>query len=61
MRRAETPLKGLPLAAINDGSEEGRRLLATARRILANLSKPDARVMNTTKTADLSFPLEGEG
>lgn len=48
LKRAE----GLPLAAINDGNEEGRRLLASARRILANLGRPDAEVITTTETSD---------
>jgi hypothetical protein len=43
---------GLPLAAIDDGKEEGRRLLASARRILANLGKSDAEVITTTETGD---------
>lgn len=43
---------GLPLAAIDDRSEEGRRLLASARQILRNLGKPDATVITVADTAD---------
>ena len=32
----------LPLRAINDATDEGRQLLASARHILASLGKPDA-------------------
>ncbi|MFZ4550481.1 MAG: hypothetical protein ACOYNB_01530 [Aquabacterium sp.] len=32
----------LPLSALDDGHDAGRRLLMTARRILASLGKPDA-------------------
>ncbi len=35
----------LPLSAIDHSSEEGARILATARRILAILDKPDAEVI----------------
>lgn len=45
---------GLPLASIDDSSEEGRRLLASARRILANLGTPDATVIAAAETADTS-------
>jgi len=44
----------LPLAAIDDASEEGRRLLLSAREILANLGKPDAAVITVDDTADTS-------
>ncbi|MCE5282264.1 MAG: hypothetical protein LLG93_09215, partial [Deltaproteobacteria bacterium] len=44
----------LPLAAIDDASEEGRRLLRSAREILANLGKPDAAVITVDDTADTS-------
>ncbi len=43
---------GLPLATIDDRSEEGQRLLASARQILRDLGKPDASVITTADTAD---------
>jgi len=44
--------EGLPLAAINDASDEGRQVLASARRILANLGKADAALITPAETAD---------
>jgi len=46
------PADSLPLAAINDTTDEGRQLLASARRILANLGKPDAETITAAETAD---------
>ena len=43
---------GLPLAAIDESTEEGRRLLASARQILNNLGKSDAQVITSADTAD---------
>ncbi|MEJ5364155.1 MAG: hypothetical protein WHS86_03555 [Desulfosoma sp.] len=43
---------GLPLSAIDDGSQEGQRILKSARQILANLGKPDAPVITVEDTAD---------
>uniref|UniRef100_A0A831ZYE5 EF-hand domain-containing protein n=1 Tax=Desulfacinum infernum TaxID=35837 RepID=A0A831ZYE5_9BACT len=43
---------GLPLSAIDDTSEEGQRILKSARQILANLGKPDAPVITAEDTAD---------
>jgi hypothetical protein len=43
---------GLPLTAIDESSEEGQRLLASARQILRNLGKPDATVITSADTAD---------
>ena len=43
---------GLPLASIDDGNDEGRQLLTSARRILVNLGKSDADVITTAETAD---------
>lgn len=43
---------GLRLAAIDDSSEEGRRLLASARRILHNLGKDDSTVISVADTGD---------
>lgn len=48
-------LKGsdsLPLSAINDSTPEGRQLLASARRVLASLGKPDAAAIAVADTAD---------
>ena len=42
----------LPLNAINDRHESGRRLLASARQILANLGKPGAAAVTVEDTAD---------
>lgn len=42
----------LPLSAINDATDEGRRLLASARRILASLGKPDATSITVADTTD---------
>lgn len=43
----------LPLAAINDSTEEGRNLLESAKRILANLGKPDSDRITVEETSDL--------
>ena len=42
----------LPLDAIRDDTEEGRRILASAQHILANLGKAEARAISTEDTAD---------
>ncbi len=42
----------LPLAAINDQSEEGKQLLASAKEILNNLGKPEAESISVADTAD---------
>ncbi len=42
----------LPLAAINEASDEGRQILASARQILANLGKPDSAVISIDDTTD---------
>ena len=44
--------EGLPLLAIDDSKEDGQQLLASAKRILKNLGKPDATVITATETAD---------
>jgi hypothetical protein len=44
--------EALPLAAINAKSESGAKLLASARRLLANLGKPDATAITLADTAD---------
>lgn len=42
----------LPLAAIDDSHDSGRRLLASAREILRNLGKPDATSISLADTTD---------
>lgn len=56
----------LPLAAINTQTEAGQKLYASAKRILQNLGKADAAVLNVADTEDLAkiFPadqLNGDG
>ena len=41
---------GIPLTAINDGTDEGRRLLASARHILNNLGKEGTDVISARDT-----------
>ncbi|HOT29548.1 MAG TPA: hypothetical protein PLU72_15340 [Candidatus Ozemobacteraceae bacterium] len=50
LKRSET----LALASINDADDEGKRLVASARRILAGLGKPDADTIAVTDVADAS-------
>ncbi len=42
----------LPLSAINDETDEGKQLLASAKQILINLGKADAKVITTDDTKD---------
>lgn len=42
----------LPLAAINDETDEGKQLLASAKQILSNLGKADATVITADDTKD---------
>ena len=42
----------LPLAALDEGNEEGARLLASARRILAYVDKPDADAIGIDDVSD---------
>jgi len=42
----------LPLDAIDGETEDGRRVLASAKRILANLGKADAAAISAEETAD---------
>ena len=44
--------EGLPLAAINDTTDEGRRVLASARTILSNLGKEDAARITVEDSCD---------
>lgn len=43
---------GLPLEAINEETDAGRRVLESARQILANLGRPGAAVITAADTAD---------
>ena len=56
----------LPLSAINTQTDEGQKLLASAKRILQNLGKGDATSLSVADTADMAqiFPanqLNGDG
>ncbi|MFN6972151.1 MAG: hypothetical protein ACK4NN_14890 [Rheinheimera sp.] len=56
----------LPLSAINTNTDEGQKLLASAKRILQNLGKADASALSVADTADMAliFPatqLNGDG
>ena len=42
----------LPLAAINEGTPEGKTLHSSARQILINLGRPEAAAITTEDTAD---------
>ncbi|HRR80361.1 MAG TPA: hypothetical protein P5118_09245 [Planctomycetota bacterium] len=44
--------EALPLAAINDATPEGKQLLASAKRILSNLGKGDAKAITIADTMD---------
>jgi hypothetical protein len=45
--------KSLPLSSINDQTEEGKVLLASARQILKNLGRPDDKEITVKETSDL--------
>ena len=45
--------RSLPLSLIDDSHEEGAQLLASARRILANMGKPDAAEVAPEDAADV--------
>jgi len=55
----------LPLGAINDATPDGKRLLASAKQILANLGKRDAVAITIEDTADtqkiFQAALNGDG
>ena len=68
LQQPQVLLKGeeLPLAAINTNTEDGKKLLASAKRILQNLGKADASALTVADTADMAqiFPanqLNGDG
>jgi hypothetical protein len=55
LKRPDDLLAGaseLPLAAINDETPEGKTLLAAARRVLANLGKPEATAVTVAEFAE---------
>lgn len=55
LKNPDELLKGqatLPLAAIQDGTPEGKTLLASARQILINIGKPDATEISAEDVAD---------
>lgn len=43
---------GLPLSSINDATDAGKAILASARQVLANLGKPDAAVITVADISD---------
>ena len=43
--------QGVPLSAINDGTEEGKIVLSAARTVLANLGRPDAALITVEDAA----------
>ncbi len=45
--------KSFPLSAINDQTEEGKILLASAKQILVNLGKPDKSEITVEETSDI--------
>jgi hypothetical protein len=55
LKTADTLLEGsssLALSAIDESTAEGRRILASAKQILAGLGKPDAKVLTVEDTGD---------
>ncbi|HNV52068.1 MAG TPA: hypothetical protein PKM28_04215, partial [Tenuifilaceae bacterium] len=44
--------KSLPLSSINDSTEEGKILLASAKQILSNLGKPDDNHITVEESSD---------
>lgn len=44
----------LPLSDINEGTDEGKQVLASAKRILSNLGKPDATQVDLADVSDTS-------
>jgi hypothetical protein len=58
--------QALPLAAIDDSSEEGAHVLAAARRILESHGRPETEAVSVEDTADTekviaAMPLNGDG
>ncbi|TAN45080.1 MAG: hypothetical protein EPN22_03540 [Nitrospirae bacterium] len=52
-------VRGVPLSAIRDDIEDGRQLLASAREILKNLGKPEAKVISVEDTAEEALIFAG--
>jgi len=46
--------KSLPLSSINDQTEQGKALLASAKQILKNLGKPDDKEITVKETSDFA-------
>jgi hypothetical protein len=68
LKNPDDLLKGapaLPLNAINDATPDGKRLVASAKQILANLGKRDATAITVEDTVDtqkiFQAPLNGDG
>jgi len=56
----------LPLSAINDATDDGKKVLAAAKTVLASLKRPDATSLAVTDTADAvkafnAQPFNGDG
>ena len=66
LKNKEVMLSGgeLPLSAINDGSIEGQKILASAKELLFRLGKSDASSISVEDTQDLSLmfpPMQANG
>ena len=68
LKSADTLIQGGPLAldAIDESRDEGRRILASARRILQSLGKPDANAVTVDDCGDSArifagMPANGDG
>jgi len=62
LKNADALLQGsdsLSLADINDGNEEGKQVLASARHILKSLGKPGATVISLADMADIGKLVAG--
>lgn len=62
LKNADDLLKGaaeLPLSGINDGTDEGKRLLQAAKTVLASLGKADAASISVADTAQAVKAFEG--
>ena len=62
LKSADDLLEGsnvLPLSAINDSTEEGKQLLASAQQILVNLDKSDATELTAEETSNTAAIFAG--
>lgn len=62
LKNADSLVQGsdsLPLADINDGNEEGKQVLASARHILKSLGKPGAATISMADMADVEKLVTG--